>query len=261
MLLENKKNYKGVKLLKVDQQLFKNAKRYSSKGLSNENSLNPSQNNQDIRKSVRSSLHNYPLNIEEEKSLIPNISPINKNYKKISSSSKYNELKFLKIALKKKEEEKKESDITINKNNNNNNKVNKKKIRYTKTFSCKNLNLKNHLLENKNKIINNINIINDNKNMSNLVKDCNFNNNKKNIKVKKEKEKDKDKEKDKEKNKDKEKEKEKNIINNNENKNAVSCEKKENIINVRNETTNTNNEENKRSKSYSNNFKKIFCCL
>ena len=255
MLLENKKNYKGVKLLKVDQQLFKNAKRYSSKGLSNENSLNPSQNNQDIRKSVRSSLHNYPLNIEEEKSLVPNIIPINKNYKKISSSSKYNELKFLKKALKKKEEEKKESDITINKNNNNNNKVNKKKIRYTKTFSCKNLNLKNHLLENKNKIINNINIINDNKNVSNMFKDCNFNNNKKNIKVKK------DKDKDKVKDKEKEKEKEKNIINNNENKNAVSCEKKENIINVRNETTNTNNEENKRSKSYSNNFKKIFCCL
>ena len=255
MLLENKKNYKGVKLLKVDQQLFKNAKRYSSKGLSNENSLNPSQNNQDIRKSVRSSLHNYPLNIEEEKSLVPNIIPINKNYKKISSSSKYNELKFLKKALKKKEEEKKESDITINKNINN--KVNKKKIRYMKTFSCKNLNLKNHLLENKNKIINNINIINDNKNMSNMVNDCNFNNNKKNIKVKK----DKDKDKDKVKVKDKEKEKEKNIINNNENKNAVSCEKKENIINVRNETTNTNNEENKRSKSYSNNFKKIFCCL
>ena len=238
MLLENKKKHKGVKFLKVDHQPFKNAKRFSGKMSINGPSINNhSPSNKEIRKSTKTSLNvnKFPIKIEEEKTAVHNSALIKKIFKKYSSYNKINSLKFKELLFqkkdqKKKEEEKKEKEF-INKHKN---KI--IKLKHTKSISCKNLNLKNNFVDSKNKVINNISMIN-NMNKENNFRKSPLNKNK--IK----------------------KEHNHPIITNNNNKNALSYDKKGNIINMKTETTNTKNEENTKCKSTSNSFKKMFCCL
>ena len=65
MLLDEQKKYKGIKFLKVEQQIFTNAKKINRKISYNSNSINiqPSLNESNLRKTFKSQLNDILLKI------------------------------------------------------------------------------------------------------------------------------------------------------------------------------------------------------
>lgn len=164
MLLDEQKKYKGIKFLKVEQQIFTNAKKINRKISYNSNSINiqPSLNESNLRKTFKSQLNDILLKTDEErykkKNKQKNILSFNKR-----NLLKLNELVALTKPSKIKEEEKKAND------NNQEIKISKlfqrniKPLIYLqKTISCKNL--KNLDFNNKTLNKNNINSNNNRKN-------------------------------------------------------------------------------------------------
>jgi hypothetical protein len=241
MQLERQKKYKGVQLLKLEPQFFGNAKRYSMKKSSNEQSSIYNQSTINFIKSLRAIPDRHPFKFEEEKKTGINSYINKKNIKKINSYNKCNinhlsEFLFLKKKYKKKEE-KKETDKILSKFK----KGSQKKVQ---SLSCKDVcSLKNNLLSKKSQIINNINIIKNNINDNKIT----------NSKTKSG-------------SNDMPKE---NNINNNEK--IINDYKSININTIKNNTENvTNNEDiidsnknniNNNNSKKKNTIKKLFCCL
>jgi len=233
MLLDKPKKNRGIKLVKLDQQYFKNTKRYQNKmpsiSIINNEPLKK-------RKSLRYSINESKRKNEEEKK--PETSSIitNKKYIKRYScnrlvSSNFNELLFLRNILRKKEEEKKDIEKSLSRFS----KGNQSKFLSRKSISCKNINnLRNNLLYKKSRIINNISSVNNNEFNSNqntnnktntFINDVNKENN----------------------------------VNNNNNINDCNIV---NVIKIKNENlTEHINDNDTKIKNGLNNFKNLFCCL
>ena len=243
MLLDKPKKNRGIKLVKLDQQYFKNTKRYQNK-LSSISIINKEPLKKG--KSLRYSINESKRKNEEERKPATSSNITNKKYKKMYScnrlvSSNFNELLFLRNILRKKEEEKKDIEKSLSRFS----KSNQSKFFSRKSFSCKDIkNLRNNLLNKKSRIINNINIMNSNNNICS-VNNNEFNsnqntNNKTNTFIN-----------------DVNKE---NNVNNNDNKfndcNIV------NVIKIKNENLTDHSHNNDTNiKNGLNNFKKFFCCL
>ena len=244
MLLDKSKKYKGIKLLKLDQQIFQNAKRYSRKS-SSISIINdvPIQ----TKKSLRHSVNENKCKNEEDKSPVTYSNITNKNMKKMYSCNKLitknsNELIFLKNVLKKKGEERKDTEKSLSKFS----KCNQPKGFFKKSISCKDLNnLKNNLLLKKSRIINNINTMNSNNNYSinnEFNSNLNIHNKAKSIT--------------------KEINKENNVNNNGNNINDCKIIKNEKLTDHNDgDNHNDNNKNNKNNIKSTNKFKKLFCCL
>jgi len=241
MLLDKPKKYKGIKLLKLDQQIFQNAKRYSKK-LSSISIINdiPIQ----TKKSLRHSVNENKCKNSEDKLPVTYSNITNKNFKKMYSCNKLitNNLKefvFLKNILRKKEEERKDTEKSLSRLT----KFNHPRNFYKKSISCKNINnLKNNLLFKKSRIINNINTMNSNNNYSinnEFNSNINIHNKTKSIT--------------------KEISKENNVNNNGNNINNCKIIKNEKLTDHNDGDNHNDNDKN--NKNSTNNFKKLFCCL
>ena len=232
----NIKKYKGIKFLKVDQQLFQNVKEFKKERILKSHSIkNPSPFKREIQKkiSLKSFIFENSLKKEEEKN------HEDKNINNLRGKIKLNSHKLslfnfqdtdIYKKIKKKENENK---ISISKFNSNPKRKFLRNCSSCKDVSC----FKNNLLNNKKKIINNNkssikkNIVNNKINNNNFNSSNNINN----------------------------KSKIKNNINNLVNEMHIN-NKDINIINVK--TQNTNDNENKeKNKKKENVFKKFFCCL
>ena len=237
---DKQKKFKGIKLLKVQQHFFQNAKALSPKKISRPYSIkNPYFSRKGIEKGSLKSLNfDYPNKTEEIKDHLQKYYNL-KSPKKLKSSNRVHTFKFRESYLtkkfrKKSNEEKKNNIEKIP------NKIirssSPKKYLIKKSLSCQNIDIyMNKLSSGKNN-----NIINVKK-----VSSKKSNNNNK-IKINKNK-----------KINNKNKIKNKNIINEKENeinKNSI------NVIKIKNENT-IENENEQKNKNDKKNFKKFFCCL
>lgn len=190
MLIDKPKKYKGIKFLKVEQQLFNNAKKYKRKTSSNSNSINnkSSSNDNNGKVFLKSSLNYNQIITDGEKTPPVKNNIIKKTFKRINSCNKKddkkcNELVAISKITKKKEEEKNDKEMLLNRFS----KANLKPLRYNKSFSCKrffNQPINNN--NNSNSISNNINSGKNNiykyKSDNNATKKTKINNNDKNNK-------------------------------------------------------------------------------
>ena len=246
MLIERPKKCSGVKLLKVEQDFFRNPQRLSSKFPSiNERTLN--NNTHSIKANFRKSFLND--NKINKNPLRNSNSIINKKLKKFNS---FNKLDFLSPKIlslfKNSIKSKKEMEIPISKFDNNVN--NQIRALNKKSVSTNNLNNLRNNLSKKSLFFNTNSLTNSNKNKNNVNKICkkkNINNNKKShnkknskIKIKKQIEESCD------------------FGGIEKNTNTNYTNNNVNVIKIVSEDTNidSRNKEHKKGK-----FKKIFCCL
>jgi len=166
MLLDKTKKYKGIKFLKVEQQLFQNAKKYNRKTSYNSIPINnqSSFNESNVKKTLKNSSNDIPMRYNGEKKHTPKKGKlnINKSFKKLNSCNKmdvkkFNEIIALTKIAKKKEEEKKDKDILFTRFS----KANLRPLLHKKSISYK------KILINKNLMTSSINPNNNNINMDN----------------------------------------------------------------------------------------------
>ena len=229
--LEKQKKIKRIKLLKVENPFFQNAKALSpKKSLKGYSIKSPFFSSKLIgRKSIQSSHINYPNKTEEIKLFSQKISN-SRSPKKINSFKRLLSMKFRESSIlkkhSKKNNEKRKSEMFLNKYINYIRPISPKKVINKKSTSCKMVdNFASEISNSKNNTIN----------IKKVSKKDNINN-KNNINIKN-------------------KIKNKNIINNEENK--IS---KNSIIKIKNKNDKIEEKKNDSDKKV-NKFKKFFCCL
>ena len=174
MLLDKTKKYKGIKFLKVEQQLFHNAKKYNRKTSYNSIPINnqSSFNESNLKKALKNSSNDIPLRYDGEKTPTPKKGKlkINKNFKKLNSFNKmdvkkYNEIIALTKITKKKEEEKKDKDMLLTRFS----KANLRPLLHKKSISCKKILINKNLMTSSINPNNNNNINMDNNLYNNVT--------------------------------------------------------------------------------------------
>ena len=90
MLLDKSKKYKGIKFLKVEQQLFNNAKKYNRNSSYNSNSINnqSSSNDNNAKIFLKSSFNGNQLIKDGAKTPTIRNKNINQNLKRINTCHK-----------------------------------------------------------------------------------------------------------------------------------------------------------------------------